>query len=264
MHAPLPRSIDPIHLRSAENALAAAVLSRPDAAWGLIPAAGIGSRAGPGLPKQYRDFGVEARSVLDQAVEALARGAEALGLGGVLVVLAPDDVLWNERLAGTEVYSSVPIIALRAGGAERAATVAAGLAALAEVGLSEQAWVAVHDAARPGLPVDALQRLAARLQALNAAESPQDGALLALPVADTLQRASPEGGFVAETVSRDGLWAAQTPQAFRLGPLRQALACLSTATDEASAIRAAGGRAYLVEGSPANRKLTRPDDFLDS
>lgn len=264
MQSPLPRSLSASELFSPHSLLPSLVGRSADQAWGLLPAAGVGSRAGPGLAKQYRQMNEQGSTLLECSLTALAQGADVLGLGGVLVVLAPDDTLWDTLLAGRPADLALPVVAARIGGPSRPASVLAGLVALQQAGLHPMSWAVVHDAARPGLPLPALARLADRLQACPLEEDPLSGALLALPVADTLQRASESGCWVASTVSREGLWAAQTPQAFRLQPLISALLAMPDATDEASAMRAAGGRAYLVEGALANRKYTRPDDFLES
>jgi 2-C-methyl-D-erythritol 2,4-cyclodiphosphate synthase len=112
----------------------------------------------------------------------------------------------------------------------------------------------VHDAARPCLPA---ADLAALLDAL--ADAPH-GALLALPIVDTVKRAA-DDGTVAATIPRGGLWRAQTPQAFRLSRLLEALQRSADATDEASAIEALGEGPRLVVGSPDNLKITAPGDL---
>ncbi|MCD0505610.1 2-C-methyl-D-erythritol 4-phosphate cytidylyltransferase, partial [Bordetella petrii] len=128
--------------------------------------------------------------------------------------------------------------------------------ALADSGAADDAWVLVHDAARPGLPADALARL------IDACLPDPVGGLLALPVADTVKSGGPR---VQSTLDRNGLWLAQTPQMFRAGVLRAALADAREAgmasTDEASAIEAAGHAPLLVQGALRNFKVTWPDDF---
>jgi 2-C-methyl-D-erythritol 4-phosphate cytidylyltransferase/2-C-methyl-D-erythritol 2,4-cyclodiphosphate synthase len=114
--------------------------------------------------------------------------------------------------------------------------------------------VMIHDAARP-LVTPA--HIGALLEALTQA----DGALPALPVADTLKRATPDG---SQTVDREGLWRAQTPQAFRLKPLVEAYAAWpgdAPATDDAAVMEAAGGRVALIPGDPLLMKITHPEDF---
>ena len=122
----------------------------------------------------------------------------------------------------------------------------------------ETAWVLVHDAARPCLSADCLARL------LESGLQHRDGAILAVPVRDTLKR-SDEADRISETVEREKLWAAQTPQLFPLDVLATALEqCLDSGdppTDEAGAMEAAGARPRLVMGSTANIKITWPDDI---
>jgi 2-C-methyl-D-erythritol 4-phosphate cytidylyltransferase len=112
----------------------------------------------------------------------------------------------------------------------------------------------VHDAARPGLAPELLQRL------LQDCRDDEVGGLLALPVADTLKQAD-QHGRVETTISRTGLWAAQTPQMFRYGMLLQALLATPLATDESSAMEALGFRPKLVLGDARNFKLTYPHDL---
>jgi 2-C-methyl-D-erythritol 4-phosphate cytidylyltransferase len=122
-------------------------------------------------------------------------------------------------------------------------------------------WVLVHDAARPGITEELVKRL------LTALEGEPVGALLAVPVADTLKREEvPEGGtdkYVQATLARVGLWQAQTPQAFKLNLLYEALSSVAedaAPSDESSAIEALGRRPKLVMGAPTNFKLTHPAD----
>lgn len=219
----------------------------------LVPAAGVGVRAGSpdGLPKQYRDLGGE--PMLRHAVRALLADSR---IAQVRVAVAPGDSWADAALAG------LPRTVLRrCGGPTRAETVRA---ALRDADLAAGAWVLVHDAARPGLPADALARL------IDACLAQDRGGLLALPVADTVKQAGEAScgpAWVDRTLSRDGLWLAQTPQMFRAGTLRSALeACAGDprVTDEASAVELAAASApapLLVRGARANDKLTWPEDF---
>ena len=210
----------------------------------LIPAAGSGSRFGGERPKQYALLA--GKPVLQHTLDALAANAR---IGRIAVVLSPQDRDFDGLIRpGTQT------MAYRVGGASRAETVANGLNVLLADGLDENEVLLVHDAARCCLPQSALNRL------LDAAGHP-DGAILAVPVADTLKRAD-NGGAVAATVCRDGLWQAQTPQLFQASLLRRALAAadLSQVTDEASAVEMPGRRPLLVEGDSRNLKLTRPAD----
>ena len=206
----------------------------------VIVAAGSGSRAGGQQPKQWR--ALHGRPVARWSAEALlATGAER-----VVVVIRPD-----EEEAAELALAGLPRIERVHGGAERVDSVRAGLAAAA-VGAPEA--VLVHDAARPFVNP-------AHVAALLAALEDADGALPALPVSDTMKRLEGAG---ARTVSRDGLWRAQTPQAFRLEPLRAAYAAWPEAeppTDDAAVVERAGGRIVLTPGDPMLLKLTYPEDF---
>jgi 2-C-methyl-D-erythritol 4-phosphate cytidylyltransferase len=170
----------------------------------------------------------------------------------VRVIVALGDLLAAQCLAGLPRTVCCP-----SGGPTRAQTVLNGLK---DAQLQPQDWVLVHDAARPGLPAEALKRL------IDSCLSHEVGGLLAMPVADTVKRSHPmPQKTVQQTIARDSLWLAQTPQMFRAGLLEQAL---STAiernlsmTDESSALEAAGHAPLLVQGSALNAKVTWPEDF---
>jgi 2-C-methyl-D-erythritol 4-phosphate cytidylyltransferase len=218
--------------------------ARPPRCYALVPCAGVGERAGPGGPKQYRPLG--GISVIAHTLAALARVSR---LGGTLVVVAPED---------REFERHAPALAgwvVRVGGATRAASVANGLADLATArGAQPHDWVLVHDAARCLVEPGDIDRL------IDACLDDPVGGLLALPVADTLKREA--AGRVAATLERRHAWQAQTPQMFRLGLLREALAAAGDAvTDEASAVEALGYAPRLVPGALENFKLTWPADF---
>jgi 2-C-methyl-D-erythritol 4-phosphate cytidylyltransferase/2-C-methyl-D-erythritol 2,4-cyclodiphosphate synthase len=204
----------------------------------VIVAAGQGLRAGPGAPKAWRELA--GRPILRWSVEALL----AAGARQVVVVLAADRLAdADAALGGLDGWRAV------AGGANRSASAAAGVAAL-DGGADE--IVLVHDAARPFLGRN-------HVEALIAALDDADGAAPALPVADTLKRRQGES---VSTVSRDGLWRVQTPQAFRLGALRAAYASLEgEATDDLALIEQAGGRIALTPGDPMLFKITYAEDF---
>jgi len=218
----------------------------------LIPAAGGGSRFGSALPKQYADLAGQ-----PLLVRAMERLASALGLAATAVALAPDDVLYDRIIGRREGVET-----LRCGGASRAETVANALVALAPH-CDDDDWVLVHDAARPCVPKEALQRLVAELA------DDAVGGLLAIPVADTLKREDRDTpARVLRTEDRSGLWLAQTPQMFRYGVLRAALGAPGSppATDEAQAVEAlaatgACSRPWLVAGSALNIKVTYPGDL---
>ena len=205
----------------------------------IVVAAGSGSRAGGA--KQWRV--VAGRPVIAWSVEALLKA----GAREVVVVIAADAApMAQAALAGLSGWRAVP------GGATRAASVQAGLAALTA---DDAEPVLIHDAARPFLSADIIEAL---LHGLNGA----DGALPALAVADSLRRA--EGDIIIGGVDRDNLWRAQTPQAFRLKTIRDAYAAWpndETATDEAAVVERADGRVRLIPGDPRLLKLTYPEDF---
>jgi 2-C-methyl-D-erythritol 4-phosphate cytidylyltransferase/2-C-methyl-D-erythritol 2,4-cyclodiphosphate synthase len=177
--------------------------------------------------------------------------AQVQRLHAVLVVLADDDTVFERQLpdfAGERCWS------VRRGGATRARTVANGLQALAEHGAADDDWVLVHDAARALVEPAWVERL------IDACVDDEVGGLLALPVADTLK--AERDGRSASTVDRRDKWAAQTPQMFRIGVLRNALARADDAvTDEAGAIEAMGLLPKLVMGDATNIKVTWPEDL---
>jgi len=208
----------------------------------LVPAAGGGTRLGAGVPKQYVDLGGE--PMLYRSIDALLAEPR---IEEILVVLAPDD----PRQVPSGRFDA-RVRWLKAGGATRAESVANGLQAL---DAADNDWVLVHDAARPGLSLAALSGL------IDTLRDDPVGGLLALPIADTLKR-SDVSGRVVQTVPRDALWAAQTPQMFRAGLLRQAMqAAHQDITDEASAIERLGQQPRLVRGEAANFKVTLAEDL---
>lgn len=216
----------------------------------LVPCAGSGSRAGAGLPKQYVE--VAGRSLVHWTLDSLL---ETPGVDGVLLVVSPGDTQ-HEQALPQALRQRVWIRAC--GGDSRASSVLNGLKVLRELGLREQDWVLVHDAARCLLQPSSVQRL------ISACEQDEVGGLLALPLPDTLKRADAQGRVQA-TVPREGMWAAQTPQMFRLQRLRHslehALRAGVTVTDEASAVEHSGAQPLLVEGEPENFKVTYAQDF---
>jgi len=213
----------------------------------LVPCAGVGSRAGAGGPKQYRE--VAGRAVVAHTLAALKAVPR---IEGTLVVLSPEDDAFERHCPE---HSAEWVV--RCGGATRAETVANGLAELQQAhGVQPHDWVLVHDAARCLLQPGWVERL------IDACRDDEVGGLLALPLADTLKREAE--GRVGATVPRAGMWAAQTPQMFRLGLLLPALAHAgtdTTITDEASAIEALGHAPKLVPGDYQNIKVTWPEDF---
>lgn len=217
----------------------------------LIPAAGAGTRVGADGPKQYLPLAGKPmlRHVLDTFAAAPA-------IAHTWVVVSAEDG-WLAPVLAAAPHLGPRVSVLRAGGATRRQTVLNGLAAM-RAQVADDDWVLVHDAARPGLTTDLIMRL------IQALEGDAVGGLLALPVVDTLKRAAAGGGpkpRVAASVPRTDLWAAQTPQMFRYGLLRQALRQAAEVTDEAGAVEALGLQPKLVAGSPRNFKVTLPHDL---
>ena len=209
----------------------------------LVPCAGSGERSGASGPKQYARLGD--RCVVGHTLAALHRVAR---LDLVWVVLSPHDREFERHVPGFAGR------VLRSGGTTRAETVANSLAAMSEAGVDANDWVLVHDGARCLVRPEWIDAL------IDACRNDADGGLLALPVADTLKQE--RDGRVGATVDRRAMWQAQTPQMFRLGRLREAMARAGAGiTDEASAIEAIGDRPRLVAGSLENFKLTYPADF---
>jgi 2-C-methyl-D-erythritol 4-phosphate cytidylyltransferase len=211
----------------------------------LVAAAGQGARFGGAGRKQYAML--LGRPLIYHAVAALAQAPE---VQAVSVVLARDDAMWER----SDWSPFAPKLAgLYCGGASRAESVLNGLEAI-EDDVEPDGWVLVHDAARPCLTPLLVATLVREL------DRDPVGGLLALPVADTLKRAQ-SNGRIDCTVSREGLWQAQTPQMFRLQILLQALRTAPSATDEAAAIESLGLHPKLVMGDPCNIKVTHPGDL---
>ncbi|TQV64060.1 MAG: 2-C-methyl-D-erythritol 4-phosphate cytidylyltransferase [Halothiobacillaceae bacterium] len=222
----------------------------PDAApsfWVAIPAAGIGARMLADRPKQY--LGLHGRTVLEHALACFDGHPR---VRGIVLSIALDDPYWSSLVLKT----STPVH-LVPGGTERADSVLQALELLDALAEGDD-WVLVHDAARPCLTREDLDRL------IETVEQDAVGGILAVPVRDTMKRANAEGR-IARTEARNGLWHALTPQMFRLGLLRSSLIQARerglAVTDEASAMELAGHAPMLVEGRADNIKITRPEDL---
>jgi 2-C-methyl-D-erythritol 4-phosphate cytidylyltransferase len=213
----------------------------------LIPAAGRGKRYGGAMLKQY--LPVCGKSVLAHSIKVFQFHPM---VSSTTVVLAEDDQ-WFESAVGL-LAANVNTVT---GGETRAQSVRNGLKYIAD-NYSSTDWVLVHDAARPCLSVSRLERFLEQ-----GLESPH-GAILAVPIGDTLKRAGDSQEVVA-TVDRTGLWAAQTPQLFRVGVLADAIYVAQEAgcslTDEASAMEFVGIKPLLIMGSSANIKITHSSDL---
>jgi len=215
--------------------------------WAVIPAAGVGSRMGGSVPKQYLDLG--GRPVIDHTIERLLLHPS---IDGVYVAISAEDDLWP----GTE-YAGHPDLVSLPGGAERCYSVFNALERLRGRAHADD-WVLVHDAARPCLRRSDVDHLIATLR------DHETGGLLGMPVRDTMKRTDAADRITA-TVDRLHPWHAFTPQMFRLGVLHEAMRGALDAgflvTDEASAIEWAGLRPIMVEGHSDNLKITRPEDL---
>ncbi|MGH3007593.1 MAG: 2-C-methyl-D-erythritol 4-phosphate cytidylyltransferase [Gaiellaceae bacterium] len=210
--------------------------------WAVLVAAGRGERLGGDRPKAFA--GLAGRPLLAESLERLERSewVEAI------VVVATEGweepaILLAEELGAGKVNAAVT------GGETRADSVRAGVAEVPE----EAAVVLVHDAARPLLGDDVIERV------VTALGDGWDGAVPALPVADTVKRVS--GEEVVETLERSELVAVQTPQAFLADVLRRALAGGGEASDCAALVEAAGARVRWVEGDARLLKVTTRDDL---
>jgi 2-C-methyl-D-erythritol 4-phosphate cytidylyltransferase len=207
----------------------------------VVPAAGRGARMGDAGRKQY--MLLNGKPMLQYVLDKML----ALGARHVVVAVAADDEGFRS-LAGHECCRVV------AGGASRTESVASGLSSLQ---LSSDDWVMVHDGARPCVQLDDIVRL------VRTVAKDEVGGILAVPVMETVKRAG-EDERVAATVSREGLWLAQTPQLFRYGLLERALAEAARSnfetTDEASAVERLGLSPMLVRGRRDNIKVTTPED----
>ena len=215
--------------------------------WALVPAAGVGKRMGSVVPKQY--LLLAGQPVIAHALATLLAHPR---IAGAAVAISAEDEWWPT----VELNTTKPLLAVT-GGAERCHSVLNGLETLHKWATPND-WVLVHDAARPCLTTEDLDRLLAEL-----ADDPIGG-LLAIPVRDTLKQAD-AAGRVAATVDRSRLWHALTPQMFRLGMLHEALSAALArgllVTDEAAAMEAAGYAPRLIEGRADNLKITRQEDL---
>jgi 2-C-methyl-D-erythritol 4-phosphate cytidylyltransferase len=213
----------------------------------IVPAGGSGARFGAPVPKQYAL--IAGKTVLEHSLLALL-GVSAIEC--VYLVVQADDTRAPQILANSPHLSRVRLLACA--GATRAQTVAQALSVVRPE-LRRDAQVLVHDAARPCVSSHNIESLIA------IAGNDPVGGLLALPIVDTVKRASADGKHV-ETISREGLWRAQTPQMFRYETLSHALTTSPDATDESQAIEALGLVPVLVQGDPRNIKITVAHDLV--
>jgi 2-C-methyl-D-erythritol 4-phosphate cytidylyltransferase len=213
----------------------------------IIPAAGKGNRMGTPVPKQY--LTLQGKTILEYSIQALL---DIPFIKNIVVVIAPDDVYWE-----TLPFIQHPRILVVQGGGERQESVLKGLMALQSEASTDD-WILVHDAARPCLHASDVMQLVSRLAAHPI------GGLLGTPVRDTLKRCAPDGQ-IQETISRQHLWHALTPQMFRYQILFDALSSViskqQAVTDDASAVELSGAVPLMVQGRADNIKVTLPEDL---
>lgn len=222
----------------------------------LIPAGGVGARfgaeTGSTLPKQYMPLAGQA-----MIFHTIGTLAAVPSIYAVKTIIASDDTYWQSY----NFEARLPKLqALRVGGETRAATVLNGINALFTANeINDDDWLLVHDAARPCVGVERVSAF------VDACKQEPVGGLLAGKVADTI-KAGDANNYITHTVPRDNLWAAQTPQMFRAGVLKNALQSAidagKTVTDEAQAIAYLGLAPRLFASDNSNLKVTVPADLL--
>ena len=212
----------------------------------VIVAAGRGSRAGAGGPKQYRLLG--GRAVIARTAEAFLNHPD---IDAVRVIIHRDDREEYDAAMGA-LLKNKKLLNPVTGGAERQDSVRLGLESIAE---EKPMRVLIHDAARPFIDARTVTRV------INALDT-NDGAIAALPVHDTIKREGSDR-TISATVPREALWRAQTPQGFHFGKILAAHRAAEgkTLTDDAAVAEEAGLTVALVPGSPDNMKLTQAEDF---
>ena len=215
--------------------------------WAVIPAAGIGARMGSAIPKQY--LPLNSKRVIEHTINTLLLHP---AINGAVVAVSDDDTWWPQ----VKNQFDKPVWQAK-GGAQRSDSVLSALEVLSEHANGHD-WVLVHDAARPCLRHEDIDKLITELS------DDSVGGILAVPVRDTMKRADADN-LIEYTEERAGLWHALTPQMFHLTPLRDALqraqAEHTVITDEAAAMEFIGLRPRLVEGHADNIKITRPEDL---
>jgi 2-C-methyl-D-erythritol 4-phosphate cytidylyltransferase len=211
--------------------------------WAVLAAAGRGERLGDDRPKAFARLGD-----LPLLAEPLRRLDESDWVERIVIAAPPE---WEEPcILVAEELGAGKVASVVTGGETRTASVRAALAAVGD----DASVVLVHDAARPLLPEEVVERVLAPLS------EGYDGVVPALPVPDTIKRV--HRNEVVETLDREGLVAAQTPQAFLPDALRRALADPAVSvSDCAAAVEASGGRVIWVEGDPRLVKVTGPADL---
>lgn len=215
--------------------------------WAVIPAAGSGRRMHSDMPKQYLSF--QGKTIIEHCLDRLLSHPE---VAGAILILRAHDSIWND----IGYHSAKPIFTTD-GGQERHHSVYSGLTTL-QYRCGNDAIALVHDSVRPLVTHRDLDAV------IHAARQNTAGAILAVPLADTLKQQN-DALEIAQTIPREGLWRAMTPQAFHLQPLLNALKRVIDegleVTDDAQAIEMMGFFPALVAGGAENFKITTPDDL---
>jgi len=215
--------------------------------WAIVPAAGIGSRMCADKPKQYLDL--DGRCVIEHTLQRLASHP---GIQGIVIAIAENDPWWSKVSVSKQ--AEIHVIT---GGGERADSVLNALTHLNQL-VDDNPWVLVHDAARPCLRHQDIDAMLDQLSGHHV------GGILGVPVTDTVKRVDNSNGIV-DTVDRQGLWRASTPQMFHSQDLMYALHTAKSnkliVTDDASAMELTGLKPMMVEGHADNIKITVPQDL---
>ncbi|HDZ16108.1 MAG TPA: 2-C-methyl-D-erythritol 4-phosphate cytidylyltransferase [Methylophaga aminisulfidivorans] len=225
-------------------------MSSNTSVWAVVPAAGIGSRMQADIPKQY--LSIADKTILQLTLERLSQHPR---IKGIVVALADDDRWWSQL----ELDLDCELLTAR-GGENRSDSVSNALKVLRLHTETESQYplVLVHDAARPCLRLEDIDHMLVKLS------DHETGGILGVPVTDTVKRVD-DMGSIQQTINREGLWRAATPQMFPLLKLQHALSyCVANnilVTDEASAIEAIGEHPQMIEGHSDNIKITLPQDL---
>ena len=224
----------------------------------LLPTAGTGSRLGGELPKQFQLLA--GRPMVSYALKAFD---ETSRIQSIWIGVSPGFI--NNPVLQEIVISGMDVHVVPTGGPTRQETVRNTLAAMLQSGIAEDDWILVHDAARPGITPQLINKL------IDSVQASTSGGILAVPLADTLKQADLDSVVAGNiphserTIPRDHLWQAQTPQMFGLKQLHDALENAirleADVTDEASAIEFTGTKPLLIEGAACNFKVTHPADW---
>lgn len=217
--------------------------------WAIVPAAGIGSRIGGDTPKQYLNLGNQI--ILERTLGQLSKVQK---INSCVIALHEQD----EHFIKLNLPKNLSVFTVT-GGATRAASVLNALKYLKkQTNIDDADWVLVHDAARPLVKPSDVENLLERLAASKI------GGILASSAVDTIKISENEN-LISQTITRDKVWYALTPQVFRFKVLYDALiqakAKEREVTDEAQAVEMMGQTPVLVKGSASNIKITHPEDL---